>query len=100
MDKVVTFTKTDLIAALSQETGMTKIKSKEVVDKLFNILVTHLQSGETVKIHEFGIFETCQYKPCVTELRMGSKKGETFEIPARKHVKFRSSEKLNEKINH
>ena len=69
------------------------------MDKLFNILVTHLQSGETVKIHEFGTFETCQYKPCVTELRMGSKKGEIFEVPSRRHVKFRSSEKLNEKVN-
>ena len=50
-------TKTELIAALSKDTGLTIRKAEEVVKTVFNTMATALTKGDRVEIRGCGSFK-------------------------------------------
>ena len=89
-------TKADIIQNITQETGLPKNKSLNVVEQLLEIMKGALASGDDVLISGFGKF-------CVKEKseRRGRNPatGDSLMLPARRVVTFKCSGKLRDKCN-
>ena len=75
---------------------MTKNESAEMVEAVFSIMKSTLESGETLKISGFGRFEVKQKKD-----RRGRNPhtGESITIEARRILTFKPSNLLRDAIN-
>ena len=89
-------TKAAIIQRVVQETGLTKAKAAQVVERALEIMKDSLASGNDVLISGFGKF-------CVREKsqRRGRNPatGDELMLSARKVVTFKCSGKLRERCN-
>ena len=92
----MTLTKADLVDSMSNQVGLSKTKSAQVVDSLLEIIKETLQNGEDVLVSGFGKF-------CVKEKgkRRGRnpETGEDLMLDARRVVRFRCSGMLKDRVN-
>ena len=89
-------TKIDIVEAVAEQNGYTKVRSFEVVETLLEIIKSTLESGEDIMISGFGRFCVKRKKE-----RMGRNPsvGEAMMLAPKKSLKFRCSGKLRDKIN-
>jgi DNA-binding protein HU-beta len=93
--------KTELIDKLAKETGLTKVKSAEVVGTLFDtdpgkgIIAVELDAGRQVSIPGFGTFDTAHRKA-----RQGRnpRTGEAIQIRAHTVPVFRAGKGLKDRV--
>lgn len=92
----MTLTKERIIESINNRCGHTKIKSKKLVETLFEIIKTSLESGDDVLISRFGKF-------CVKDKseRRGRNPstGNSLVLGSRRVVTFRCAPLLKDKIN-
>ena len=83
--------KTDLINAVSADTGFYKAEIEEVIDSIFSLIPQILHCGDELTIKNFGKFEVK-----TTKEREGRNPAtnEKMIIPERKVLKFKSSERV------
>ena len=88
-------TKTDLINAVATVAGITKVKSADAVDGVFQAIGEALKKGESITVSGFGTFSTVKRKA-----RKGKnpQTGQPLDIPARTAVKFSVGKKLKESM--
>lgn len=88
--------KADLVNSISEQTGLTKTKSNQVIDAITSVITETLSKGEKVTLVGFGTFTTTQ-----RDARKGRnpKTGETIEIPAKKVAKFKAGSELTKNVN-
>lgn len=88
--------KADLINELSNRSGLTKLKSNEVITTLTSIITESLSEGEKVTIVGFGTFTTSSRNP-----RKGRnpKTGEIIDIPAKKVARFKPGTGLSNSVD-
>ena len=89
-------TKADIFEKVQAETDFTKKESAEMVEAVFSIMKSTLESGENLKISGFGSFIVKQKKD-----RRGRnpQTGETITIEARRILTFKPSSLLRDAIN-
>jgi DNA-binding protein HU-beta len=92
-------TKSDLVDALADKTGMTKADSSRALDALFNtddgIIQSGMKAGERVQITGFGTFEAKHRK---ARTGRNPRTGETIQIAATMTPSFRAGKGLKEGI--
>ena len=86
----------DLIAAVAEETDLSKAKATEVVDAVFGAIEKSLKQKDEVRLVGFGTF--------VTAAREASKgrnprTGEEIDIPASNSVRFKAGKVLKDAVN-
>lgn len=88
-------TKSDLIARLSKDTGISQNQSGKIVNDIFGIITEALQQGDDVRLTGFGTFRTVE-----TRQRTGRnpRTGEEITIPAGKRVAFTAGTGLLESV--
>ena len=91
-----TLTKRDLVAKISDETGMVQHQVIDVIQKTLDHITDALASGDAVEIRNFGVFEVRLSKPRVG--RNPNVPGSSFAIPARATVKFKSGKIMRQRI--
>ena len=89
-------TKADIFEKVQEGMGLARKESAEMVEAVFAIMKTTLESGENLKISGFGNFEIKQKKD-----RRGRNPatGETLTIEARRILTFKPSALLKAAIN-
>ena len=89
-------TKADIIERIHQRIGFSKKESAEMVETVFRIIKTTLETGEKIKIAGFGNFVIKQKSD-----RRGRnpQTGETITIAARRILTFKPSQVLKNAIN-
>ncbi len=89
-------TKIDIVDAVAEQNGYTKVRSFKVVETLLEIIKSTLESGEDIMISGFGKFCVKKKKE-----RMGRNPaaGEAMMLAPKKSLTFRCSGKLRDKIN-
>jgi nucleoid DNA-binding protein len=87
-------TKRDLVARISDETGLVQGQVSDVVQKTFDGIIESLSRGEGVELRNFGVFEVRHRKPRVG--RNPSDPSKEFPIPARAVVKFKPGKEMKE----
>ncbi|ABK43819.1 integration host factor, alpha subunit [Magnetococcus marinus MC-1] len=92
----MTMTKADIVQTVYHRLGLSKKESADVVESVFELIRSQLESGEPVKISGFGGFSIRDKKP-----RQGRnpKTGEDVEISARRVVTFKASQILLDRVN-
>ena len=90
-----TITRNDLIEVISDKVGLSLNDSSEMIENIFDFILTELESGHDVKISSFGTFKV-KHK----NLRMGRnpKTGIDAPINSRYVVSFYSSNDLKSKF--
>ncbi|MDD2229639.1 MAG: integration host factor subunit alpha [Candidatus Cloacimonetes bacterium] len=89
-------TKADIAEKIRTTTGLSKKDSVAMLEAVFSIMKSTLETGEKIKVAGFGNFEVKQKKD-----RKGRnpQTGETITIEARKILSFKPSMLLRQAMN-
>jgi len=89
-------TKTDLVERIQTATGFTKKESADMLETVFGIMKSTLESGEKLKISGFGNFEV---KQKAERRGRNPQTGDAITIEARRILSFKPSAVLKQEIN-
>ena len=87
--------KTELIAAVSAKTGLTKKDAEKVVNATIDSITESLVKGDKVNVSGFGIFEV---KTRAERTGRNPRTNENITIPATKLPAFKASKTLKDAI--
>ena len=90
-----TWTRNDIIEAISDNVGLSLSDSSNIIEEIFELILSGLENGEEVKISSFGTFAVRHKK-----IRIGRNPKTGVEVPikARNVVTFNSSNILKSKF--
>jgi integration host factor subunit alpha len=89
-------TKADLIESVYLKTGFSKKESAEIVEMVFDIMKSTLETGRKIKIAGFGNFVV---KEKATRRGRNPQTGDEIEITSRRILTFKPSQVLKAAIN-
>lgn len=89
-------TKSEIAEKIQAATGLSKKESAEIMEAVFSIMKTTLESGETLKVSGFGSFIV---KQKADRRGRNPQTGEAITIGARRILTFKPSNVLREAIN-
>ncbi|MBS0643777.1 MAG: HU family DNA-binding protein [Proteobacteria bacterium] len=87
--------KMDLIAAVAEETELSRIKAGEVVDAVFNAITEALKKKEEVRLVGFGTFASTVRKASTGR---NPRTGEEMAIPESTTVRFKPGKGLKDSV--
>ncbi|HDQ88822.1 MAG TPA: HU family DNA-binding protein [candidate division WWE3 bacterium] len=88
-------TKTDLIDAVADMAGLTKVDAKKAVDAVADVVSSALSKGEKVTWTGFGTFEV---RSRAARMGRNPQTGAPMRIPATKTPAFRSGKGLKDEV--
>jgi DNA-binding protein HU-beta len=88
--------KAELVEAISNETGLSKTKTNEVVNTIVNKITESLKNGEKVSLVGFGSWSTTN-RP--ERKGRNPKTGEIITIPSKNVAKFKPGNELTKNVN-
>jgi DNA-binding protein HU-beta len=88
-------TKSQLVAKLADDGGMSRKQMDGLVNDLVQTIVTTVKKGESVKIPRLGIFRLRKMNAGVGR---NPQTGEEIKIPARKKVGFSVAKEFKESV--
>ncbi|MFL2930609.1 MAG: integration host factor subunit alpha [Candidatus Micropelagos sp.] len=91
-----TLTRADLIEAVYNEIGLSRVESSEIVEAVLDEVSTALVAGEEVKLSSFGTFSVRQKSG---RIGRNPKTGEEVPITPRRVLSFRASHVMKDRIN-
>ena len=87
--------KTELVSAIAEKAGLTKVQAKETLDATLEAIGEALANNEKVALLGFGAFGVTE-KGARTGINPRTK--ESIVIPARKTIKFKAGAELAAKV--
>jgi DNA-binding protein HU-beta len=78
--------RTELVNALAEKTGMTKVAAKEAMNACFDIIQEQLRKGEKVTLIGFGTFSVVKREARTAK---NPRTGKAVKVPAKKVAKFK-----------
>lgn len=87
--------KTDLVNAIAEKAGLTKVEAKNALDAAIEAMTEALAKGDKISLIGFGTFSTVE-KAERTGINPRTK--EAITIAARKSVKFKQGAELTDAI--
>ncbi len=88
--------KSNLVAAVAEDAGISKADAAAVVDGVFDAITGALMSGDNVQLVGFGSFDVSDR--AAREGR-NPNTGETIQIAASKQPKFKAGKALKDAVN-
>lgn len=88
--------KNDLIAAVADNTGLSKADSAKAVDGVFDAITKSLKRGDEVRLVGFGTFSVATR---AASQGRNPRTGERIRIPASKQPKFKAGKSLKDSVN-
>jgi DNA-binding protein HU-beta len=88
--------KTELVAAIAEKTGLTKKDSEAAVNAFIGTVTEQLKKGEKVQLIGFGTFEVSER---ATRTGRNPQTGADMTIAASKAPKFKAGKALKELLN-
>lgn len=93
--KGVAVNKMDLIAAVAEESELSRAKATEVVDAVFGAITNALKGKEEVRLVGFGTFVAATRKASTGR---NPRTGENMEIPESTTVRFKPGKGLKDSV--
>ena len=78
-------TKKDMVQAITEETGLTHIQAKDVVQRVFDGIIATLVNEGRIELRNFGVFAVKQRKP---RNARNPRTGQRVAVPAKLVVTF------------
>lgn len=83
--------KTELVNAMAEKAGMTKVAAKKAMTACFGTIQEQLKKGEKVTLIGFGTFSVVKRKARTAK---NPRTGKAVKVPAKKVAKFKAGSKL------
>ncbi|HLU40156.1 MAG TPA: HU family DNA-binding protein [Planctomycetota bacterium] len=91
-----TITKKELVNRIADQTGVTKVVAKEVIQAFLDMIIAELAEGNRLEFREFGVFET---KERAARRAQNPRTLERVEVPAKRIVKFKVGRLMRKKVS-
>ena len=88
--------KTELVAAISEKTELTKKDSEKALKALIDVVAEELKKGEKIQLVGFGTFEVSER---AERTGRNPQSGKEMVIPASKAPKFKAGKALKDMVN-
>ena len=88
--------KTELVAAISEKTELTKKDSEKALKALIDVVAEELKKGEKVQLVGFGTFEVSER---AARTGKNPQTGAEIKIAACKALKFKAGKALKDAVN-
>ena len=88
--------KTELVAEIAKNTGLTKVDSERAVEAFLNAVVATLKKGDEVRLTGFGTFGVTKRNATTGR---NPRTGAEIKIPASKQPKFKAGKALKDALN-
>lgn len=92
-DSVVT--KKDIVKAISEQIGMTQLKTKEIVQQTFDAIIDTLVREHRIELRNFGVFEV---KKRAARKARNPRTGERVDVAEKYVVTFKPGKEMEEKV--
>jgi nucleoid DNA-binding protein len=83
---VLTVTKKEIVKTISEELGLTQLKTKEIVQKTFEAIIDTLVADKRIELRNFGVFEVKKRK---ARQARNPRTSEKVFVPAKYVVTFK-----------
>ncbi len=88
-------TKKDMVKVISDEIGMTQLKTKEIVQKTFDAIVRTLVETGRIELRNFGVFEVKERAP---RKARNPRTGDKVFVPKKFVVTFKPGKEMEERV--
>ena len=88
-------TKKEIVRTISEEIGLTQLKTKEIVQKTFDAIVEALVEERRIELRNFGVFEVRWRKPRTAR---NPRTGEKVMVPERRAVVFQPGQEMEQRV--
>ena len=88
-------TKKDIVKAISEQIGMTQLKTKEIVQKTFDAIIETLVREERIELRNFGVFEV---KKRAARKARNPRTGERVDVAEKYVVTFKPGKEMEERV--
>ena len=89
-------TKKEIVKTISDEIGLTQLKTKEIVQKTFDAIVETLVEDHRIELRNFGVFEV---KRRAARKARNPRTGEKVFVPAKFVVTFKPGKEMEAKVS-
>ena len=88
-------TKKEIVKTISEEIGLTQLKTKEIVQKTFDAIVDTLVEDKRIELRNFGVFEV---KRRAARKARNPRTGEKVSVPEKFVVTFKPGKEMEEGV--
>lgn len=90
-------TKKEIVKQISDELGLTQLKTKEIVQKTFEAIIETLAEDpkHRIELRNFGVFEV---KKRAARKARNPRTGKSVEVPAKYVVTFKPGKEMEERV--
>jgi len=88
-------TKKEIVKTISEEIGLTQLKTKKIVQKTFDAIVDTLVEEKRIELRNFGVFEV---KQRAARKARNPRTGEKVFVPEKFVVTFKPGKEMEERV--
>ncbi len=88
-------TKKEIVKTISEEIGLTQLKTKEIVQKTFDAIVETLVEERRIELRNFGVFEV---KKRAARKARNPRTGQRVDVPEKFVVTFKPGKEMEERV--
>lgn len=88
-------TKKEIVKAISEELGLTQLKTRDIVQRTFDMIVDALVTDGRIELRNFGVFEV---KKRAARKARNPRTGDSVEVPSRYVVTFKPGKEMEERV--
>ncbi len=88
-------TKKEIVKTISDEIGLTQLKTKEIVQKTFDAIVETLVEERRIELRNFGVFEV---KKRAARKARNPRTGDKVFVPEKFVVTFKPGKEMEERV--
>lgn len=88
-------TKKDIVKAISEQIGMTQLKTKEIVQKTFDAIIDTLVRERRIELRNFGVFEV---KKRAARKARNPRTGQPVHVSEKFVVTFKPGKEMEERV--
>lgn len=88
-------TKKDIVRTISEEIGLTQLRTKEIVQKTFDAIVEVLVEERRIELRNFGVFEVKRRAP---RKARNPRTGDRVDVPEKYVVTFKPGKDMEQRV--
>src|ERR1700751_6140931 len=88
-------TKKEIVKKISEEIGLTQLKTKDIVQRTLDAIIQTLVSEGRIELRNFGVFEVKQRAP---RKARNPRTGDKVSVPAKNVVTFKPGKEMEELV--
>ncbi len=88
-------TKKEIVKTISEDIGLTQLKTKEIVQKTFDAIVNALVEEKRIELRNFGVFEV---KRRAARKARNPRTGQRVDVPQKYVVTFKPGKEMEERV--